>query len=355
MKTADDHIRSLLALSLDPENASGRLYVQALQESEWPEFLELAESHHATLRAFEPLLGASGGIPDHALRRIKGAVDAERARIREVIPVLNLIVQMFAERGAPLIVIKSLDHWPDFGDDADVYTDAKPKLVREVFVQHLHAARKPRTLGDRLANKQTYIVPEVKTHFEAHLGRLGQVGEQVPVARRFIERARRMDVNGYSFPIPAAEERIILAALMRMYRHLHIRICDVLNTGKLIQLGTVDYDELRSGAELGGIWAGVATYLTIVSDFHRKCAGASLQLPKHVKEAALFGIDKLAIRGKFIRIPILPEGLRLYGRQWTRTASQGFLGASMRLMTVPPLVSASSAAQALFGRGLRIW
>jgi hypothetical protein len=117
----------------------------------------------------------------------------------------------------------------------------------------------------------------------------------------------------------------------------------------------VDYGELRSAAELGGVWGGVATYLSIVSDFYRKFTGNSLPLPNHVRQSALFSIDKLSLRGKFMRVPMLPEASALYGRQWAQTARRGSMAATMRLMMVPPLVSASSVAHALFGRGLRIW
>ncbi len=356
MKTATDHIESLLLLTLAPGSNAGTSRLSKLEETQWPELLDLAEAHHVTLRAFEPLLRfSSNSVLNRVSGWIRPVIEAEHARIGEVLPVLDRICRACAEAGPPLIVIKSLDHWPDFGDDADVYTDAKHKTVENIFIAKFRAARKPRTLGDRLAGKQTYIVPGVKTHFETHVQRLGQVGEQVPVAHRFVDRAQKIAVNGFTFLIPAAEERIIVAALMRMYRHLHIRICDILNTGKLIQQGVVDYDELRAAAELGGIWSGVATYLTIVSDFYRRFAETALPLPRNVSAAALFGMDKLSVRGRFMKIPMLSEASRLYGRQWAQTARSGSVAASMRLMMVPPLVSASSAAQALFGRGLRIW
>jgi hypothetical protein len=355
MKTTADHIHSLLLLTLAPETDAGRSYLREIEDAQWPELLALAEAHHVTLRAFEPLLSApTDSVPSHVLRWIGPAIQAEHARIEEVLPALDNICRACAQVGAPLVVIKSLDHWPDFGDDADVYTNAKHKLVKKILIGKFHSARKPRTIGDRLAGKQTYIIPGVKTHFEAHVRRLGQVGEQVPVAQRFVERAREVVVNGYTFLIPAVEERIIVAALMRMYRHLHIRICDVVNTGKLIERGAVDYDELRRAAELGGIWSGVATYLTIVADFYQRFAEKPLALSADIRAGALFGIDKLSI-GKFMQIPMLREASRLYRRQWAQTARRGSIAASMRLMTVPPLVSASSAAHALFGRGLRIW
>lgn len=356
MKTTANHIHALLSLTLTPELDAGRSYVTGLEDVHWPELLQIAEAHHVTLRAFAPLLNLpADSLSDRVLRRIRPAVEAEHRRIEEILPVLQRICQAFAELGHPLIVIKSLDHWPDFGDDADVYTNAHQKLVRTILMGTFCATRKARTLGDRLANKQTYIIPGVSTHFEAHMQRLGQVGEQVAVAQRFLDHAQPVTANGYTFLVPAPEERVIAAALMRMYRHLHIRICDVLNTGKLIQQNVLDYNALRTASDSGGIWNGVATYLSIVSDFHRKFAGRPLAVPANVRRSALFGIEDLSIRGKFMKIPMLPEASRLYGRQWAQTARRGSISATVRLLMVPPLVSASSTAYAVFGRGLRIW
>lgn len=353
MKKTADHLRALILLTLVPESDSGKSYLHELDEAHWPTLLDLAESHHVTIRAFEPLLRLP--IADHVLRWIKPAVEAQHRRIEEILPLLDSICRACAERGHPLIVIKSLDHWPDFGDDADVYTNAKQKSVRAVLTKGFKATLKPRTLGDRLAQKQTYIIPGIKTHIEAHVQRLGQVGEQVAVAQRFIDCARPLTVNGYTFLIPADQERILAAALMRVYRHLHVRICDVLNTGQLIRQGMINFEELRDTAELGGIWSGVATYLSIVSDFYREFTGTALPLPSYVQRSALFGKERLSVKGKFMHVPMVPEASRLYMRQWTHAVRRGSVNTVIRLATVPPLVSASSLAHALLGRGLRIW
>ena len=39
----------------------------------------------------------------------------------------------------------------------------------------------------------------------------------------------------YTFPVPAPEERIIVATLQRMYRHFYFRICDIVNSGALVE------------------------------------------------------------------------------------------------------------------------
>lgn len=353
---AEEQLELLLHLTLAPERDNRARGSEHLEQNSYRELAVLAEAHHVTVRALTPLYeSATAAGCTEAAAFLEASLQAEQDRIAEVLPALDRVCQAFAGRGHDLVVIKSLDHWPDFGDDADFYTEAGNKLVDMVFVDQFRAARKPRTLGDRLAGKKTFILPGVKTHFEAHVKRLGQVGEQVQVAHRFLWRARIARVQGYEFLIPAAEERILIAALMRMYRHLHIRICDVLNTGALIRREEIDFDELQKVAESAGIWAGLATYLSIVSEFYSRYAGSSLNLPSDVQKSAVFNLGRLSMRGTSMSIPMIPEASRLFRRQWLETVRHGSLGASLRLMTVPPLVTASTAANALFGRGLRIW
>lgn len=73
-------------------------------------------------------------------------------------------------------------------------------------------------------------------------------------------------VDGLTFLVPAPEERLIVATLQRMYRHLYFRVCDIVNTMQLLEAGELNFDELKRAADLGGIWPGVARYLKIVCD-----------------------------------------------------------------------------------------
>src|SRR5205807_7954225 len=113
------------------------------------------------------------------------------------------------------------------------------------------------------------------------------------------------------------------STLQRMYRHLYFRVCDILNTATLIESRAVDYTELRAGADRGGIWAGVATFLVIVSNYLEQYRGAGLELPADVVSSALFGAEKLFARGRFLYFPVVPQGLALYTRQLARTVLRG--------------------------------
>ncbi len=131
-------------------------------------------------------------------------------------------------------MIKSLDHWPDLGSDLDLYTSANSadviRVVSETFDAQLH----PRSWGDRLANKWNFMVPGPPEAVEVHVGRLGQTGEHVSLAHGLVMRARSIHLEAYVFPVEAAEDRLMIAILQRIYRHFYARLCDIADTAQLI-------------------------------------------------------------------------------------------------------------------------
>jgi hypothetical protein len=251
--------------------------------------------------------------------------------------------------------MKSLDHWPDLGNDLDLYTTGDEKRVKQVMVTRMAARVDPRSWGDRLANKWNFCIPGLPELIEVHAQRLGQTGEQTQMARRFVTRRVSKTVGGCTFQVPAPEERVIVATLQRMYRHFYFRVCDIVNTAALLDAVEIDFPELRRASELGGIWHGVATYLKIVCDYVKKYRGSAPTLPSEVVAAARFGGEAVYIGGKFIRIPVVPNGAKLYTEQVTLTALRGDVPATLRLSLLPPLASAAAVAYKLTGSDKGVW
>ena len=140
-----------------------------------------------------------------------------------------------------------------------------------------------------------------------------------------------------------------------MYRHFYFRVCDIVNTLNLLNSGQLDYGELKKSADLGGIWPGVATYLRIVCDYSQKYRGEAPALPPEVLAASRFGGDVVHARGKFLRVPIMPNGADLYTRQVTHTALRGDVPATLRLSLLPYLASAAALAFRITGSDKGIW
>jgi hypothetical protein len=354
--TERDHIHSLSILLLRPweaDNVARNLAASA--EYRTPMFA-LASAHHVVIRSLVPLAQAAEAIHEPALAQwARQAVASEQADIDNSLPYLNAICRALEHQGCPTTVIKSLDHMPDLGNDLDLYTTCGEGPVIHTLVREFRAQVEGRSWGDRLAGKWNFVVPGLNKTIEMHTKRLGQTGEHTALARRFVSRRTTKSVAGYTFFIPAAEERVIAATLQRMYRHFYFRLCDIVNTVQMVESGELDFVELRRATRPAGIWPGVATFLKIVSDYAENYRGTPLQLPADVVSAAIFGADKLAVRARFLRLPIVPQSAQLYSLQMVTTAAKHDFPATLRLSLLPPLASAAKIAVKIVGTEKAIW
>jgi hypothetical protein len=322
---------------------------------QWTRLLALSESHHVVLRAFNPLEQIAreegyGELADWCTQTL----EREHARIAKALEFLDDICVKLEAEGISITVMKSLDHWPDIGNDLDLYTRSDQQSVSRAMLQNFAAAPKGQTWGDRLARKNNFGIAGLRESVEIHHGVLGQTGEHTALARRFCRRRVPQRVDGYTFMVPAPEEQIVAATLQRMYRHLYIRVCDIVNTHNLLESGRLDPVELRCAADLGGIWPGVATYLRIVTEFVRQYLGTACQLPPEVLTSARFGMEEVTVRGIWLRVPIGRAG-RLYGTQLGQMARRRDLHGVFRLSLLPPLASAARLVYKLTGDHKGIW
>jgi hypothetical protein len=355
--TERDHIHLLSVLLLRPADANIVLPPAGSATSDdRAVLLRLAAAHHVVIRALSPLMQAAETAGDHHLAEwARNAISAEQADIENSLRYLNNICHALEDRACPTTVIKSLDHTPDLGNDLDLYTTCDERPVIDVLVHQFQAHIEDRSWGDRLAGKWNFVVPGLNKTIEMHTQRLGQTGEHTDLARRFVSRRTTKTVGGYTFFIPAPEERIVAATLQRMYRHFYFRLCDITNTAQMVEHGELDYVELRRATRPAGIWPGVATFLNVVSDYVKEYRGTPLDLPAEVTCAAVFGGSKLTVRNRFLRLPIMPESAQLYSLQMVTTAARQDFPAALRLSLLPPLASAAKIAVRLVGSEKAIW
>jgi hypothetical protein len=343
-----------LSLGVRPSEASVAALAHSGRE-QWARLLALSDSHHVVLRAFDPLreIAREKGYAELAEWCTETLVQ-EHARIAKALQFLDDICMKLEGEGIQITVIKSLDHWPDIGNDLDLYTRSDPQRVSRAMLENFAAAPKGKTWGDRLARKSNFGIEGLRESVEIHHGVLGQTGEHTALARRFWRRRVPQRVDGYTFMVPAPEEQIVAATLQRMYRHLYIRVCDIVNTHSILESGKLDHAELRYAAEIGGIWPGVATYLHIVTDFVRRYRGTACQLSPEVLEGVRFGMEEVTVRGIWLRVPVR-RAVRLYGTQLGRMALRRDLHGVFRLSLLPPLASVARLVYKLTGDHKGIW
>jgi hypothetical protein len=318
------------------------------------ELWSLATSHHVILRAFPTLQAVMLSQGKEESTWCENAIVKEQGRVEHALSFLSPICEALQGAG-DVIVIKSLDHWPDLGSDLDLYTNANSSDVVEVMRQHFNASLEERSWGDRLANKWNFVVPGLPELVEVHVHRLGQTGEQVAITESLVRRSRESRFGVHTLRVPAPEERLIISTLQRMYRHFYLRLCDVIDTARLVNLGTIDYPYLKSLASSAGLWGGLATYLVTVSGYVKTYCGTDLPLPPLVTSASHFGNELVHFRRKFLRIPIFPQAAKLYVSEWKRLLLNGELQNTLRLSLLPGLAAAAALEFKLRGTDKGIW
>jgi len=343
------HLLSILSLAQGDVRVEAEACLNDMDDETCEILSGIAAAHHVVVRGFE-------GSQETPLKaRFAGLVEAERDRAQHAIARLFEVGRALDDNDCPVVVIKSLDHWPDFGTDLDLLTLAPEAKVVSIMRDQFGASIETPTWSDRVARKLNFRLPGLPELVEIHFGRVGQAGEQVKLADRIMQRRVLREYGGKAFWVPAPEERIILATLQRLYRHYYIRVCDVANTRDLINSGTVNFDELRRAAKSAGIWPGVATFLRLTSDYVHHYSGQHLTLPRRVWLASSFGLDKVYPNAGFLRLPLFPQGAALYLRQLVRAMRRRDARGSIRLGLVPPLAIAANFRFKTLGDEHGIW
>ena len=325
----------------------------------WADFQEavtLAQSHHVIIRAmnvFARKMTEAGEA--HKAEWAANAIQAERARIENALSLLAEILGCLQSAGHDVVVIKSLDHWPDLGSDLDLYSNADPAAIIRLVNQHFSAQLAPRSWGDRLAHKWNFVIPGLPELVEVHVGRLGQTGEQVAISGSLVERARLACIGDRIFPVPSAPDRLMICTLQRMYRHFYARLCDIVDTTTLLETENIDYADLRCAARAAGIWEGLATFLVIVSDYVEAYRGRGLDLPSLVRSDARFGGEELCFNKGFLRVTILPHSVRLYASELTNLLLGRQFRNTARLTLLPCLATAAAVGFKITGSDKGIW
>lgn len=348
---------SHLVLAPNPEEVlSSRPGFRELTRQQFDQLVDLAHANHVIVRglnAYGSILSHSGDTERQSWAQT--VLEAERTRISNAIQWISTIVETCREDGIEVTVMKSLDHWPDFGSDIDLYTNARSEQVIAVMQQRFTAQIAERSWGDRLAGKWNFLIPTLDEPVEIHMGRLGQTGEQRTLGAHLPARRRVLQFDGHAIPVPSASDRILISTLQRMYRHFYFRLCDMVDSAGLVHAGDLDFQDLRDAAQAAGIWEGTATYLVLVADYVLRYHGKEVVLPAFVREKARFRGDVMYLGGKFLRVPILPQSASLYRTQLAGLLGRREIASSARLGVLPFLASAAAISHRITGSDKGIW
>src|SRR3954467_1170361 len=154
-------IRALSLLTLNPDNAGDALdYLAGLSPKDRDEFLSIADSNHVIIRSLEPLSRLAERAGNTELSAwAKAAIEKEQRRIANALPYLHKVCDELEQAGCQTTVMKSLDHYPDLGNDLDLYSIAPEQKISDVMTSSFNAHIEDRSWGDRLAHKWNFAIP----------------------------------------------------------------------------------------------------------------------------------------------------------------------------------------------------
>jgi hypothetical protein len=155
-----EHLHALSALTLNPSNVVDAVkYVASLSDDERQDLLSLADSHHVIIRALEPVRATALALGNVDLAGWAGAaISKERSRIANALNWLEQICKELEGANCPTTVMKSLDHWPDVGNDLDLYSTGDDERVVKVMKEKFGAQVEAQSWGDRLAHKWNFAI-----------------------------------------------------------------------------------------------------------------------------------------------------------------------------------------------------
>jgi len=117
----EEYLDAFFKLTLRPTSAADLTWhLDSLTLRQKKDFVELADSNHVVVSVFEAInrLAGTRGLTTLQAWALE-VLSAERERISNALARLEQVSNALEAAGCPVVVMKTLDHWPDLGNDLD--------------------------------------------------------------------------------------------------------------------------------------------------------------------------------------------------------------------------------------------
>ena len=181
--------------------------------------------------------------------------ECEEQRIRDTLEVMKTLSLFCTEENIPHIYTKAFQHFPDMGHDIDLLViDPENKLSQRIQSTFGLKEVDP-TFTNRLSNKIGFFFPN-NIALEIHNGRTGHIGEHVNYVKKLIERSKKFEYGGFTYPIPCETDMLVIQIMQRVYGHFGFRLTDIINGMQLLKSQTVNRNEIEVTVNQLGIALG---------------------------------------------------------------------------------------------------
>jgi hypothetical protein len=326
----------ILRLLLDDAATPARLP----DEVGWDDLMRIAERNVVLLRVASRLESAGVRLPES----FAAAVEGGRRLNGEKLELIRRVSRACQEGDVPFILAKAFHHYPDMGDDVDLYVLSRSMDVDAVILKGLDVVAHKRSLTDRLAAARCYSVRGTKAKLDIHHGRMWAYGEHHSFVAALIQNARRVRVEGAEFDAPSPEDLLVVEATQRVYGRSSIRLAPVVNTISTLKAGALNWGRVLRTARKFGALPGLSCYLTYVNQIHTEVFGRELLKADEKRALMAEGWGRVEFAGGAYRFPYLLVARKVYLNMFRSAALSGNWKSLSRLF-LAPLVAAAAVAR----------
>jgi hypothetical protein len=318
---------------------------QLPDEVSWDELARISRPNVVLVRLAERMEKAGERLAESFV----AAVEEERRLNEEKMRLVRHVSRACEEAKVPFILAKAFHHYPDMGDDVDLYVLGRSTEVDAVVLHGLSVVAHKRSLTDRLAAARCYTVRGSKAKLDIHHGRMWAYGEHDSFVAVLIKNARRVPVEGTEFNVPSPEDLLVVEATQRVYGRSSIRLAPVVNTIATLRGGALDWDYVLRTAQKFGALPGLSCYLTYVDQIHADTFGRGLLTEDERKALVTKGWGRVEFAGGAYRFPHLRVARKVYLNMFGSAARSGNLKSLSRLCLTPLVAAAAVARKSVNG------
>ncbi len=302
------------------------------KDIKWDVVLELAQKNRVPIRVYNRLVKL-GVQPDEIYQK---AVNEERQRIGRTIELMGKISNICEGEGIDFLFMKNYQHYPDMGEDIDLFVMDYTDIADSVVIKRLGAKPFKRSLLNRIGGKTQYYIKGYPCELEIHHGRMGPIGEHTAFPNLLMKNRVTVNIDDVCILIPSPEDQLIIQVMQRVYGRFYLRISELVYAISAICEVRLDWDYIIATTKSSGIFEGLRYYLICLNMIYENVMKETLPLNKpELLDVRAAG--KVSFKGFQYRLPLLTVGGKLYLKKFFSDIRALNWASASRLCLLPPL------------------
>jgi hypothetical protein len=324
-KYADFILKLFLKASIDDISSLLRIH-----DLDWDLVIALTRENRVLIRTYENLIKI-GVLPG---RVYKKTVAKEKERISNAVELMGIISEVFNNTGIDFVFIKNYQHYPDMGDDIDLFVMDCSCNADSIIIEKLGGKPFNRSLLNRIGEKTQYYIKGYPSEVEIHHGHMGPMGEHTIFPKFLIKNRTSTIIDDIEIFVPCVEDQFIIQILQRVYGRFYLRISEIVYSISAILEGHLDWNYIAETTKSIGIFEGYQYYLCCLNMIYKNIMQKTLPL-KNPELLDIKAAPKIRLKGFHYRLPLLTVGGSLYPKKiFSDIQASNWVGAS-RLGLLP--------------------